>query len=96
MKNKNKNRVVLTNVEDVINVYLFPRKKRKAKNIFWIHPLERHTKVLFYNDFKNLRNYSYRFFNYTRMSVQSFDNLLENIRISIMGTDTRTRAQNSR
>lgn len=80
-------------VEDAMIVY-YLSKKRKAKKRYWIHPLllERHSKGLFKNYFKDLRNYSDRFFNYTRMSVQSFDNLLENIRNLSMGTDTRMRA----
>lgn len=80
-------------VEDLI-IFHLSHKTRKAKKRHWIHPLflERHSKGLFHTYFKDVRKYPDRFFNYTRMSVQSFDNLLENISNSIKGSDTRMRA----
>jgi len=53
--------------------------------------MERHLKGLFQNYFKDLRNHPERFFNYTRMSVQSFDEFLENVKNSLSGNDTRMR-----
>ncbi|CAH1995541.1 unnamed protein product [Acanthoscelides obtectus] len=53
---------------------------------------KRHSKGLFQTYFKDVHAFPDRFFNYTRMSVQSFDNLLEKIRNSIKGIDTRMRA----
>lgn len=80
-------------IEEAITIYLLSRKKRRTKKRYWIHPMlvERHSKGLFQNYFKDLRNYPERFFNYTRMSVQSFDELLENVKNSLSGSDTRMR-----
>ncbi|KAL1488180.1 hypothetical protein ABEB36_015138 [Hypothenemus hampei] len=49
-------------VEEIIIVYLLPHKKRKAKKRYWIHPLllERHSKDLCNNYFKDLRSYEDR------------------------------------
>jgi hypothetical protein len=82
-------------VEDAVIIYLLNRKKRKVKKKrYWIHPLlqERHSKGLFKGYFQDLKNHPESFFNYARMSVQSFNELLDTIRESITGTDTRMRA----
>jgi hypothetical protein len=75
-------------IEEAITIYHLSRKKRRTKKRYWIHPIfmERHSKGLFQNYFKDLRNYPERFFSYTRMSVQSFDELLENYIIFVISS----------
>ncbi|KDR11682.1 hypothetical protein L798_14566, partial [Zootermopsis nevadensis] len=66
-------------------------KKRNRR--YWIHPmfLERSTKGAFHLLYDDLRKHDEKFFNYTRMSVKSFDQLLQLIREEIGGTDTNFR-----
>jgi hypothetical protein len=51
-------------IEEDITIYHLSRKKRRTKKRYWIHPIfmERHSKGLFQNYFKDLRNYKERFF----------------------------------
>jgi len=62
-------------------VYLYSRviRKRKINRKFWIHPLlsDRSTKGLFNLFYNDVRKYKDKFFNYLRMSVNSFDELME-------------------
>ncbi|PIO10774.1 hypothetical protein AB205_0058840, partial [Aquarana catesbeiana] len=52
--------------------------RRRRRHRFWIHPIIAHREVrgqfgVLYND---LRAHDDKFFNYTRMSIRSFDELL--------------------
>lgn len=66
------------------------KKRRTKKKRYWIHPLfsKRHSNELFNNYFNDLRKYRDHYFNYTRMSAQSFDKLLIDIIYSISDIDT--------
>ncbi|KAL5235250.1 hypothetical protein ACI65C_002660 [Semiaphis heraclei] len=75
--------------------YLYNRVvlKRKKNRKYWVHPLlsARSTKGLlnlFYND---LRKYEDNFFNYLRMSVSSFDELMEQLQEDLTGQQTNMR-----
>lgn len=59
----------------------------------WIHPLvqERTAAGAFYTLFQRLRADEAKFFNYFRMSVASFDNLLGRIRNQICKQDSNMR-----
>jgi hypothetical protein len=56
-------------------------RRRRLKNIrrFWVHPLttERLLKGQFHKIYENLRAHPNKFYNYYRMSVNSFDELLK-------------------
>jgi len=55
-----------------------PRKERK----FWVHPFNksREDTERFKKFYLDIRQYLQKFFEYYRMSIQSFDELLENVR----------------
>ena len=52
---------------------------------------ERNTKGLFYSLYNDLRKYDEKFFNFTRMSTNSFDELLRYIENDIRGQNTNFR-----
>ncbi|CAF4890047.1 unnamed protein product [Pieris macdunnoughi] len=76
-------------------VYLLRKRKRKIsrKRQFWVHPLlcERKTKGLYYTYFLDLKMYEKRFFNYMRMSTNTFNLLLDTIKPKITGTGNNYR-----
>lgn len=78
--------------EVAVAVYVY-RKYVKGKKKHWIHPLraERPLKGYFVSFYGSLRDHDEEFFNYTRMSVKSFDELLVKIAPHISGTDTSMR-----
>lgn len=55
-----------------------PRKERE----FWVHPFNksREDNERFKKFYLDIRQYPQKFFEYYRMSIQSFDELLENVR----------------
>lgn len=55
-----------------------PRSERE----YWVHPFNksREDNERFNTFYLNIRQYPQKFFEYYRMSIQSFDELLENIR----------------
>ncbi|RZF35513.1 hypothetical protein LSTR_LSTR010204, partial [Laodelphax striatellus] len=69
-------------VEEVTCMWLVYRRykarKRRQRN-FWVHPIltDRLTHGAFVTLYPNLRKYEPTFFNYLRMSISSFDELLE-------------------
>ena len=70
-------------IEDVLIAYsayrtLYKRKKRRM----WIHPLLAVKTRYFPNLFAELRNDENKFFNYFRMSKDSFDELLSHLQSS--------------
>jgi hypothetical protein len=68
-------------------------KKKKRKHKFWMHPLinSRQERDMSYTVFNGLRNDGSEFFNYFRMSVFSFDELIQRIRNDISESDTNVR-----
>lgn len=54
------------------------RKRKQKRKLFWVHPIlsQRLLNGQFYKLFDTLREHSTKFFNYFRMSIDSFDNLL--------------------
>jgi hypothetical protein len=75
--------------------YLYSKvlRKRKKKRKFWVHPLlsDRSTKGLFNLFYNDLRKYEDKFFNYLRMSIKSFDELLELLQQDLTGQQTNMR-----
>jgi hypothetical protein len=67
--------------EEVVLLVLLHKKlnKKKRKHKFWIHPLlnARQERDMFYTAFNDLRNDESKFFNYFRMSIVSFDELVQ-------------------
>ena len=68
-------------------------RKRKRRREFWVHPLisSRVIDGQFYKLFDNLKKYPIIFFNYFRMSEESFERLLVLIQTRIMQQDTHLR-----
>ncbi|KAL4153406.1 hypothetical protein QTP88_001239 [Uroleucon formosanum] len=68
-------------------------RKRKKKRKFWVHPLlsDRSTKGLFNLFYNDLRKHEDKFFNYLRMSIKSFDELLELLQQDLTGQQTNMR-----
>jgi len=62
----------------------------KSERRYWVHPLnvEREKMEHFKDFFKNIRRYPQKFFEYYRMSISSFDELLEILRPHITKTTT--------
>lgn len=79
-------------VEEVVAMLCVRRrnKKRRQQKKFWIHPFvaDRRAKGLFHTLYNDLRNYGDKFFNYVRMSVRSFDELVEICRDELTKKDT--------
>lgn len=75
--------------------YLYSRSRRaKKKNRkFWVHPLiaDRSAKGLFNLFYYDLRKYEENFFNYLRMSISSFDELLGIVKDDLTGQHTNMR-----
>lgn len=68
-------------------------RKRKRKRELWVHPIfsSRLLKGQFYKLFSELRKYPEKFFQYSRMTVASFDELLSLMRPLITYQDTTMR-----
>ncbi|KAJ8720825.1 hypothetical protein PYW08_006290 [Mythimna loreyi] len=68
------------------------RKKRKS-NQFWVHPLnsDRFIHGKFYTRHHKVLNFPKKFFDYYRMSVQSFEELVSIVGPLIKKEDTRLR-----
>jgi hypothetical protein len=62
----------------------------KSERRYWVHPLnvEREKMGHFKDFFENIRRYPQKFFEYYRMSISSFDELLEILRPHITKTTT--------
>jgi hypothetical protein len=67
--------------EEVVLLVLLHKKlkKKKRKHKFWIHPLfnSRQESSMFYTAFNDLTNDETKFINYFRMSIVSYDELLQ-------------------
>nr|CAH7727427.1 unnamed protein product [Callosobruchus chinensis] len=72
---------------------IFRRKTKRLRRKYWVHPIycDRLLKGKFYTLFHTLRNYPDKFFNYFRMSKESFDELLSYIKDDISYQNTNMR-----
>ncbi|XP_039748215.1 protein ALP1-like [Pararge aegeria] len=68
-------------------------KKKKRKRRYWVHPILRDRLVhgQFVTLYPKLRMYDNKFFDYLRMSIKSFDELIELIRQDISCSETHLR-----
>ncbi|XP_045482872.1 uncharacterized protein LOC123686692 [Harmonia axyridis] len=71
-------------------LYFRCKKRRKRRQRIWIHPIieEREKKGQFRNLFAELKNHEDKFFNFTRMSTSSFEELLNIIKENLKKNDT--------
>lgn len=74
----------------LVNKYI---KKKKNNRRYWIHPINtaRYLHGAYFTLYHQLRQDEEKFFNYFRMSITSFDELLLNISDSIKCADTKFR-----
>ena len=70
--------------------YLYLVRKKKKNRRFWVHPIamEKTVSSLFYTMYPRMKEDGAKFFNYCRMSLASFDELLEILRSSLTRQDT--------
>lgn len=81
-------------VEEALLLYTLAwRKKKQRKKRMWVHPIisEREAKGTFHVLYYQLRQHPDKFFNYFRMSIQSFDELHNILREHISKVDTQMR-----
>lgn len=73
--------------------YRWKRRSKKNRRM-WVHPIvnERQTKGHFYTLFAEIREDEDKYFNYTRMSMGSFNELLGCIKEKITKENTRMRS----
>lgn len=71
--------------------YLYLRNQQRRQ--FWVHPInsERQSHGHYFQLYKQLRKDNVKFFNYFRMSISSFDELLSYIENDIKRQDTNMR-----
>lgn len=69
-------------------------EERSSRRQFWVHPMvsNRFSTGYFGNIYSQLRSYPTKFFNFTRMSVPLFDDLLERLRPRLTRMDTVMRS----
>lgn len=75
-------------VEEVVCLWFLYRRYKRQKQRqrqYWVHPILRDkvTHGMFVTLYPKLREYEPKFFNYFRMSIKSFDDLLELIKDDI-------------
>lgn len=82
-------------VEDAICCWIAYRRmrRRRRERAYWVHPIlrSRLTLSLYVTLYPSLRNYEVKFFNYFRMSIKSFDNLLQIIKKDISADENAIR-----
>lgn len=73
-------------------VYLYLKTQKNRKH--WVHPInsERHTSGHYVQLYKKLRQDPVQFFNYFRMNISSFDELLSYIECDIQRQNTNMRS----
>ena len=73
--------------------YKYLKKKRGKNRNLWIHPLneQRYISGAFYTLYNELRDHEAKFFNYFRMSMSSFDELLMRLRGNLQKKNTTMR-----
>ena len=81
--------------EEVLMLALLHKRiyKKKRRHRYWVHPLvcTRLETGQFYTLFYELRKDENEYFNYFRMSLKSFDELLNLLQEGICGLETNTR-----
>lgn len=84
----NRQRVKVVAVAEAFGLLDEPVERR-----YWVHPMnnDQENSEKFKKIFENIRRYPEKFFEYYRMSVSSFDELLENVRPHITKTTTTFR-----
>lgn len=79
-------------IEEIALIYYVRRKrlKKKKPKKLWVHPFvsDRFRSGVFSRLYEDLRKYPPKFFNYVRMSVSSFDELLSLCRNELTKQDT--------
>lgn len=80
-------------IEVITCVWLLYRRykrRRQRQREYWVHPIlrDRLTHGMFVTLYPKLRQHGSKFFNYFRMSIQSFDELLGVIKADITGEST--------
>lgn len=83
-------------VEEAACVWILYRRykaRRRRQRKFWVHPIlcDRLTHGCFVTLYPNLRKYEPKFFNYLRMSISSFDELLEIVKDDLAGSENVVR-----
>ena len=80
---------MLTDVEIIAAILLLEKKGKKRR--YWVHPLlhKRPSIGEFHIRYNNLRNYPEKFFNYYRMSIKTFDELINLIESDIVQKGNR-------
>jgi hypothetical protein len=70
------------------------RNRKASKRQYWVHPIlkVRCLEGSFYTLFGKLKGDESKFFNYFRMSTQTFDFLIERLENAIKRQDTRMRS----
>ncbi|XP_027233858.2 uncharacterized protein [Penaeus vannamei] len=87
---------LVMDVEEVVCAWVLYRRlqrRRRRQRRYWVHPIlkDRLTYGMFFTLYPKLREYEPKFFNYMRMSIKSFDDLLEQIQDDISSTSTMMR-----
>ena len=81
--------------EAFVVMFYLRRKQRKTANKrkFWVHPIlrERFSLGTFHNLIGELRSDEHKLFNYFRMSITSFNDLLARVSVRINYQNTRFR-----
>lgn len=77
-------------VEEIALLCYLRRRKIEEKKKLWVHPFisDRSRSGIFFKLYGDLRKYPEKFFNYTRMSIASFDELLNLCRNDLTKQDT--------
>ncbi|XP_072254366.1 uncharacterized protein [Pyxicephalus adspersus] len=79
----------------VLGYVVNKRRKRRRETVrnYWVHPLtsQRFSKGQFHLRYGDLRKCPKRFFNYFKMSIGTFDELLEYLRPALIRSDTQMR-----
>lgn len=80
-------------VDEEVSLLWLLLKKKKRKRRYWVHPILRDRVVhgQFVTLYPNLRMYGKKVFDYLRMSITSFDELIELIRQDISSSETHLR-----
>lgn len=82
------------NIRNVIlSVLLVYRRRRLRKRNWWIHPIicNRKSEGMFHTLHSKLKKYADKFFEFYRMSQNSFDILLRTVSPSLKKKDTKLR-----
>ncbi|CAI9602963.1 unnamed protein product, partial [Staurois parvus] len=90
---------IMNLIDEAILLVVLRRRRRfremeekRSRRRYWAHPLtsQRLTNSLFATIYRDLRKYPKKFFNFTQMSISTFDALLEILRPRLTCSDTNT------